>query len=377
MSTIQLKTPEELYTIAPDLLTIAERLENSVKNTAIENTRLQTAKRKNKDTPGFAFTNNLKTRYPEHFRITEILKGGRWEKIPSELKFGREQFERDITTIATTRKPQAIKIEIFVGKRKSTTPETYTIYLEESAKGTTHQPAELGGHADTDKIKDLESKFVELSQANGNPNNVELLKADFARQLNDFKHNSEINDLKRNHERELERKQDAIDKLTDEIEELEGQLADSDAELSGAAEQINAKVKPPAFQELAIGILYGIGKKFAIENPKYLSAVTNKSPEEVQKMLLEDSEEAEKNNELSAKSDSGATFTEAVKDEYEGLDTEQVKKLKGLHEFAKGLSRDDLETFYNICAYSCLQDGSFNKENADSLIEFILTKTQQ
>ena len=47
MSTIQLKTPDELYKVAPDLATIAERLDNSVKNTAAENAKLQLQKRKN------------------------------------------------------------------------------------------------------------------------------------------------------------------------------------------------------------------------------------------------------------------------------------------------------------------------------------------
>lgn len=372
MSTIQLKTPAELFKIAPDLATIAERLENSVKNTAAENARLQSQKRKNKDTPGLP-SNNFKVRWPEHFRITEILKQGRWEKIPNELKQGREQFERDITTIASTRNPQAMKIEIFCGKRKSTTPETYPIYLEESAKDGNHKAAELGNTQESEKVKDLESKFIELSKAGGSTNSIDLLKADFALQLNNFKHQAELNELKRNHERDMERKQHEINKLEDEIEDLETSLSESDEELSGAADQINAKVKPPAFQELAIGILYGIGKKFAIENPKYLSAVTNKTPEEVQQMLIQDSDETENNNVSSATSDSSASFTEAA-DEYEGCTPDQKDKLINLHAFAKALSEEDLETFYNVCAFCCNQNGSINKENAHILLEFITEK---
>ncbi|MDO9186934.1 MAG: hypothetical protein Q7W13_13050 [Bacteroidia bacterium] len=376
MSTLQLKTPKELYTIAPDLETIAERLENSVKNTELENTRLTSLRRKNKDTPGIS-SNNFKTRYPEHFRITEILKQGRWEKIPNELKFGRDQFDKDITSIATTRNPQAMMIEIFVGKRKITKPETFTVYLEESARDGSHKAAELGNTLESEKVKELESKFVELSKANGNPNSIDLLKADFAMQLKDFQHQSILKELQRDHERAIERKQDEIDRLIDENEDLEAQLLESDNELSGAADKINAKIKPPAFQELAIGILYGIGKKFAIENPKYLSAVTNKSPEEIQKMLTEDSDEAEKNNTASGKSDSSASFTDVAADEYEGCTDDQKEKLINLHAFAKALSVEDLDTLYNIFAFCCLGDGSINKENADILIEFIKTKIEQ
>lgn len=376
MSNIQLKTPDELYKIAPDLATIAERLENSVTNTASENARLQSQKRKNKDTPGIS-SNNFKTRYPEHFRIIEILKQGRWEKIPNELKFGRDQFERDITTIASTRNPQAMKIEIFVGKRKITTPETYTIYLEESAKDGSHKAAELGNVQESEKIKELESKFIALNKANGSTDSIDLLKADFAMQLNNFKHQAEINELKRDHERDMERKQDEINRLQDEVEDLEESLLESDNELSGAADQINAKVKPPAFQELAIGILYGIGKKFAIENPKYLSAVTNKTPEEVQQMLIQDSDEAEKNNTSSGKSESSASFTEVAADEYEGCTPDQKEKLINLHAFAKALSTADLDTFYNVCAFCCMPDGSINKDNAGALIDFIKAKIEQ
>ena len=371
MSTIQLKTPDELYKIAPDLATIAERLENSVKNTAAENAKLQSQKRKNKDTPG---TNtNIKLRYPEHFRITEILKQGRWEKIPSEMKFGKEEFEREITTIASTRNPQAMKISIFVGKRKTTTPEAYTVFLEESAKNKDLQAVELGNAQESEKIKQLESKFVELNKANGSSESTELLKADFARQLNDFKHQSEIKELKRDYERALEKKDAEIDSLNDDIEDLEAQLAKSDGELSGAAELINAKQKPPAMQELAIGILYGIGKKFVIENPKYLSAVTNKSPEEVKQMLISDDEafatvqQKDENN--------SASFSETTSNEYEGFEPEQIDQLKNLHVFAKSLSAEDLNTFYNICAYCCLPDGSINKEHADLLTDLITPKS--
>ncbi|OFY84127.1 MAG: hypothetical protein A3F72_19810 [Bacteroidetes bacterium RIFCSPLOWO2_12_FULL_35_15] len=371
MSTLQLKTPDELYKVAPDLATIAERLENSVKNTAAENAKLQSQKRKNKDTPGDP-SSKAKIRYPEHFRIIEILKQGRWEKIPSEMKFGKEEFEREITTIASTRKPQALKISIFVGKRKTTTPEAYTIYFEESAKDKENQAIELGNAQESEKIKELESKFVELHKANGSAESTELLKADFARQLNDFKQQSEIRELKRDHERAIEKKDAEIDGLNDDIEDLEAQLAKSDGELSGAAELINAKQKPPAMQELAIGILYGIGKKFAIENPKYLSAVTNKSPEEVKQMLISDDEQF--TSVQHKVENNSASFTETTTNEYDGYEPEQIDQLKNLHVFAKSLNAEDLSTFYNICAYCCLPDGSINKEHADLLTDLITPK---
>lgn len=372
MSTIQLKTPDELYKVAPDLATIAERLENSVKNTAAENAKLQSQKRKNKDTPGDPST-KAKIRYPEHFRIIEILKQGRWEKLPSEMKFGKEEFEREITTIAATRNPQALKISIFVGKRKTTTPEAYTIYFEESAKDKENQAIELGNVQESEKIKALESKFVELHKANGSAESIDLLKADFARQLNDFKHQSEIKELKRDHERAIEKKNAEIDTLNDDIEDLEAQLAKSDGELSGAAELINAKQKPPAMQELAIGILYGIGKKFVIENPKYLSAVTNKSPEEVKQMLIQDDEEfTTVQNKIE---NNGASFTETPVNEYDSYGSEHAEQLKNLHVFAKSLSPEEFGTFYNICAYCCLPDGKINNENSDLLTELITPKS--
>lgn len=369
MNTIQLKTPDELYKIAPDLATIAERLENSVKNTATANAKRQSQKRKNKDTPGFNLS-SYKPRYPEHFKITEILKQGRWETIPSELKCGREQFERDITSIATTRNAQAMKIEIYVGKTKHTSPETYTIYLEESAK---HAPStELGNPQESEKIKQLESKFVALNKANGNLESTEYLKADFARQLNDFKHESEIKELKRDHERALERKDNELNKLKVEVEQLGVKLLESDNQLSGVAEAINAKQKPPAFQELAIGILSGMAKKLAIENPKYLSAITNKTPEEVRQMLVEDAEAFEGNHEI--ESNNGASFSETT-NEYDGYAPDHAERLKSLHAFAKGLSIEDFMTLNNICAYCCLPDGKINKENADLLIELITPKS--
>lgn len=374
MSTIQLKTPDELYQLAPDLATIAERLENSVKNTEIENQRIQSQKRKNKDTPGVTL-NTFKTRYPEHFRIIEILKQGRWEKMPTELKFGREQFEREITTIAATRNPQAMKIAIYVGKRKITTPETYTVYLEEGAKTT--QPLELGNPNESEKIKELELKYVALSQATGNPNSVELLKADFAMQLNNFKHLSEIENLKRNHERELERKDDEISKLQDEVEDLEEQVLESDKDLSGAAELINAKQKPPAFMEILSGVIVASAKKLAIENPQYLSAVTNKSPEEIKQMFIEDAKACEISSATKIENDNSENTFSEVENEYEGYDPAHANQLKNLHVFAKALSLEDCQTFYNICAYCCLPNGSINKENATSLLEFIASKQQQ
>ncbi len=375
MNTIQLKTPEELYKIAPDLATIAERLENSVKNTATENAKLQKNKRDNKDVPGYA-SKNFKTRYPEHFRITEIIKqGGSWEKIPTELKSGREQFEREITTIATTRNPQAMKIAIFSGKatRNTSPPEAYIIYLTESAKTEINQTSVLGNEQESKKIKELESKFLEIHKADGNGDSVALLKADFAMQLKIFKHESEMTELKRSHERTLEKKQDEINDLEDEIEELEEQLADSDGKLSGAAELINAKQKPPAMQEVAIGILSGLAKKLAVENPQYLSAVTHKTPEEVKQMLLED-EKAFASPETKVIENTGASFSEAPINEYEGRSSECTQRLKNLHLFAKSLSPEDLLTFNNICAFCCLPDGNINKANADLLSELIQPK---
>ncbi len=373
MSTIQLKTPEELYNAAPDLATIAERLENSVKNTASENTRLQTQKRKNKDTPGFT-SNNFKTRYPEHFRITEILReGGRWEKMPTELKFGREQFEREITTIVATRNPQAMKIVIYSGKatRNTSPPETYTIYLSENAKNESHTAIELGSVQESEKMKELESKFLELNKAGGNTSSIDLLKADFARQLNDFKHQSEIAELKRSHERELEKKDHELGRLQEDIEDLESQLSDADGELSGAADLINAKQKPPAMQMILAGAFQKMAVNLALSYPKAVTALTGLQPAEVKEMLSEEVKELEEEKTVE---NSGASFSEA--DEYDGYDAEHTERLKNIHTFAKSLNTDDFLTFYNICAYCCLPDGSINKGKSDSVLDFIKSKLE-
>lgn len=377
MSTqINLKSAAELYKIAPDLAIIAERLENSVNNIIAENERLKTENRKNKETPG---SRTFKPRYPEHYRVTEVFKEGRWEKIPTELKSGKEAFERDITTIASTRDPQALKISIYSGKanRNTSAPEVYTIYLTTDAKAEVTEKAALGTPEDNTAIKQLQEQFVALSQAKGSPQSVELLQANFAKQLSDFQHKAEINELKREHERALEKKDDRIADLEDEIEELEEQLAESDGALSGAADQINAKMKPPAMQEMAISILTGVAKQFAIENPKYLSAVTNKTPEEIKAMLVDDAEAFE--TKAPAKiENTGASFSEAAPvgdaNEYAGYSEESTRLLKQLHTFAKSLSPADLVTFYNICAYCCLPSGDIDLEHANMLTDLINPK---
>lgn len=372
-TTINLKSPEELYKKAPDLAIIADRLENSVLKTKEENNHATVQSRKNRDTPGAARQSKIK--YPEHFRFTKIFKDGQWNKLPTELKSGKSAFEQELTTIVSTRNPQVLEIEIYSGKatRNTSHPEKYTIYLSEEAKAEVKQTVELGNVQETNAVKNLEEKFIQLSKSNGNNESTELLKSDFARQLNNFKHESELKELKRDHERELEKKDAIIKDLQAEVEELEEQLEDADGELSGAADLILAKQKPPAIQELLTGIGAGILKQFAIENPRYLSAVTNKSPEEIKEMLVADADDFAKANEQpKIAENAGASFSEASPiDEYEGLEADQVKLLKGLHEFAKGLSIEDLQTFYNICAFVCNKEAQLDHGKANQLIEFI------
>ncbi|MCE9539043.1 MAG: hypothetical protein K8R85_07485, partial [Bacteroidetes bacterium] len=249
---MNMNTPEDLFKKCPILLDIANRLEDSEKDANKTNADNKTKSKRVKQAelplegqshvavPSYAF------KYPEHCRIIEIYRNGGWENMANMPKPGKENFLKTLVSTVDTRNPKGLKIEIYAGKRPTSSKESFTCWLvdkdaeivEEEKRNST--PG-LGFAEEMKEVKTELLKFKTNNPEGVNPATMQLM---FDMKLQTLEHKQEIERLKSDFERKLEKKDEEIYDLSDEIEDLNEQLAELDGELSGAADLISEKQKP-------------------------------------------------------------------------------------------------------------------------------------
>ncbi|MGQ0829400.1 MAG: hypothetical protein ACT4ON_13510, partial [Bacteroidota bacterium] len=156
---MKLQTPEELFSQCPQLEDIANRLHDSEVSVAEFNKQNQSKRStgSNEGIEGSGFRLTYKTKYPEHCRIAEIYRNGRWERMANLPKAGRDAFLKSLVSVIETRNPKGLKVQIFGGKRITSNPEEFLCYLSTSDVET----KEMAATAGEENLKGLESKVGE------------------------------------------------------------------------------------------------------------------------------------------------------------------------------------------------------------------------
>lgn len=373
---LQLKSPEALYALAPNLELIEKRLEASEVEAEKRNnenkSKIATARKNADRIPGLRPVNHI-TIHPDQYQITRIWRQGKWDVLPTIPKSGKDSFRNDISSLASTRDAGAFEIFLYQGRKgKRSKPEQFIIYLSEESKTEATPLGSIAEPTSNNKdIDELRNQFVALQKATGSPNDVAILQANFNSQLQDFKHKNEVENLKRDHKAELKEKDDYISELESEIEELQAEREEQEDTLNGVADQLTKKAEPPTFQTIITNAFVNAGEKLALKHHEVLGKYTGMNPQELKEALLKGMQVDEQKQ--IANENTGASFQEvAVDDEYKDFKPEHAEAIKQLHTFAKSLNETDFKTFYTICSFICTDGGDFNREHADVLCMALL-----
>lgn len=347
--------PHEIFEKYPDIEDIAIRLEQSETEAKEKNSKTEPSTESNK---------RIFIHTPEHAVISRYYKGGRWEQSPFVPKPGRKPFLDDLAKILETRKPDAIKVEIFKGK----TEKSGVVYSKElyfnSEPEIKNEQEQLGAFE-----KKLDEKLEQFRQEPGTNNlQIELLRKDFQSQLAEQKHNSEIRELNLRHQAEISALQTAISQRDEYIRELESELDENEGTL-GSLKAEAEKEKATPFGEILLGrVLAQAGENILKNNPKILKVGLGLSDADVKRIF-----EREGTKELAgAKAEDNSGFSECAVDDLSNLDEKHAQGIKDLIGFFKQIPVEEFKKLYTIDCM--LQDGGtgmLNAELADKTLSFI------
>jgi hypothetical protein len=352
--------PHDIFTKYPDIEDIAIRLEQS-ENEAKDKNKKQNEPVANTEAGGKRFFQYV----PEHCVISHFYKEGRWQQTPFTAKPGREVFLKDLAKIIETRKPDAIKIEIYKGKtEKSGVQYSREIFFEQEADKT---------HTEQHQLGMLEKRFdekLEKFKTNPDANNlqIEILRKDFEKQLTEQQHKSEIKDLNHQHQVEINGLQIAVQQRDEYIKELEDELDESDGEL-GSLKAEAQKEKERPFGEIILGrVLMQAGENILKHNPKILKIGLGLSDSEIKEIFKKDTKEL---GEAKTESDN-SSFSENTNDDLSGLEEKHKQGITDLNTFFKQIKVEEFKKTYTInCMLQDSKTGFLNVELADKVLAFI------
>lgn len=362
--------PNEIFKKYPDIEDIAIRLEESEKQA-----RERNKNRTNEPVPGGEGNSKRIFQYcPEHAVISHFYKEGRWEQTPYTIKPGREAFLKDLAKVLETRNPDAIKVQIYKGKTgKNEAVYSKDIYLSE------HQPEASPNSQEQSELGSLVKKFDEsLTEAKKNPEvssyQIELMRKQFEAQLREQQIQSEMRDIARDHQTEINELQATIAKQKEYIAELEEELDEYEGELSGLQEE-SKKEKETPFGEIILGrVLMQAGENLLKNNPKILKIGLGLSDEEVKKIF--DGETGKLEVGKTANDSSSFSETQAT-DEYAGLDEKHAQGIKDLIAFFKQINVGEFKKLFTVdCMLQDPTTGMLNNELADKTLQFINENTK-
>lgn len=375
------QTPEELFKKCPILLDIANRLEDSEKDANKTNADNKSKSKRVKQAelplegqihvavPSYAF------KYPEHCRIIEIYRNGAWENMANMPKPGKENFLKTLVSTVDTRNPKGLKIEIYAGKRPTSSKESFTCWLvdkdaeivEEEKRGKT--PG-LGFAEEMKEVKNELAKFKTINPEGVNPATMQMM---FDMKLQTLEHKQEIERIKSDFERKLEKKDEEIYDLRDEVEELTDQLTELDGELSGAADLIEAKQKPQPLSLLLTDVFQNGLVALAYRNQHILKD-WGLSQESI-KLMWENQQKQIASAPQAPSENSEASFTE-VKNEYAHQTPEHAEVAKTITAFINQLSFEHFKLLYTVLFF-CSNEGELHTDHVNKMIAHIYEISQK
>lgn len=378
---------DDLYKKCPMLQDIANRLDDSEKETAKFNAENKVKKRRKK--PGETTENTVTEtkssygiKYPEYCRITQIYRNGGWEDMANLPKQGKENFTRSLISTVDTRNPKGLNIEIYSGKSASSKTGAFTCWLadinddevkKEMANSTANKS--IGFADDLSEIKKELEKFKTSNPTQAfNPETMQLM---FDMKLLKLEHKQELEKAANLFQTQLDKKDVEIENLESEISDLNEQLVEQDEELLGTAELIEAKKQPQPitvmlteiFQNGLVGLAFrnqhilkdwGLSQeaiKLMWENQQKLIGAAPKT-------ITENSEETQ-------------NFTEA-KSEYSHQSPEHAEHAKTITAFVNQLTFEHFKLIYTILFF-CSNEGELNLDHVNKLIPYIyeITKNEE
>lgn len=351
-----MKSPSEIYKLCPELLHIANRLADSVKEVEAQNKI-----RKDKDP-------NSRVLYPEHCRITQIYINNGWEDTVFRAKPGKEGFEEALVKTVNSRNPHALKVAVYNGKRTTSNHDLYTCYLAEDANIISEIKGDGLKGPGEDGLAVIKTEIEKLKSGKETP------EASFALQILNIEHKYELQALQTKHERELEKKDRIIEDLQEEIEELEAENEELDGELGSAADKIMEKVGPKPVHIILGKIAEQALESFVLNRPRILKEAFKLTDEEIKGIFSAEGQKQITPN-SNGTPNAGAEFSEAnaaPTDEYKDFDPQHAEALKNIHIFNKSLPVDKFKMLYNVFAFCCTPNGDFHEEHVNTLLAHLL-----
>lgn len=359
--------PNEIFKKYPDIEDIAIRLEESEREARDRNKNRGSGNES--VSTGETGGKRIFQYCPEHAVISCFYKEGRWEQTPFTLKSGREPFLKDLAKILETRSPEAIKVEIFKGKtRKGNPVYSKDIYLSDGISSN-----DIPEH---NELGTLVRKFDErLNETKNAPIDsgvqIELLRKDFEAQLKSQQYQSDLRELKQQHQSEINSLQGIIKQQEEYIEELEEELEDYEGELNGLQEEAQKEKETP-FGEIILGrVLTQAGENILKQNPKILKIGLGLSDTDVKRIFEKSTPQLE-----TGKSEDSSSFSETKGDGLEGLEAKHAEGIRDLLQFFKQIPTDEFKKLFVINgSMQNPKTGLLNTELAEKIIQLIGQET--
>lgn len=375
MKTIE--NPLQLYAACPIIEDIANRIEQSrIAADEWNESKKGKFKKKSLTTDSDSATQqaiaSYGTRYPDHYLISQTFINGKWEPRTGNPKTGKAEFEKEVLTLISTRKPKALVIIVYRGK--SSSPQQFDAWLagtEDEEVRTELQKRESESVGLITEIKNIKSELEKSKTSNADVNQIQALRDDFAKQLLVIEHKNELKDLRRELEEQIKVKDAEIQRLTSDIESLIEENTDLDGQLGSAAEKIEEKIKPPAVQVLLGRALESGIKNLFINYPK-IGKGLNLSPSDIAEIFKEE------NKSIAGSGENGgeASFTEANPLDYPNQTTPEHKEgAKLVTNFVNSCSLDDFRKVYTIMIFCTDDKGDLVHENVLKLLKVVSENT--
>jgi hypothetical protein len=355
-----MKTPEEIYQDCPVLKQIKKRLIESEAIAAAEN-----EKRSKKPVP--SGMRAWKQVPAQHFRVTHVLSKGSWEKVAFLPQPG-SAFEETLMEIETQYEPDALKIEIYGGSKitKNGNEDKHTCYLKKGLEKT--EEKEEGKEKEkTDAlagtIDEIKNQLASLTKSGEGISSSD--SGAMALKFKDLEHTYAMSQKELKHERELDKKDQIIADLTDEINDLRQEILDHDAEIGNAADLLEKKIAPKPIETLLTAAIEKAALGIVKTYPKLLTVGFGLNAQQIAEIMAD----GQRNIDSGTAGD--ASFSEASgEEEYKGFDPKHAEALKTIHAFCKSLSFSEYQVLYTLLTFLVSDESKLIMSRLTDLIYF-------
>ncbi len=366
---MELITLEEIYKKYPQLQNIANRLHLSVASAEKQNKELK--ERRSSKPEGSVLKSYVVS--PEHAAIEKFYAEGKWQNTYHPLQSGKEAFEINLERIMG-QNPEAIKILIVNGPKES--PRNKSQKIEISFKSDAAIPPDEKEAVKSDvvdalrtELGSLKEQFKSSSIKTDQEGQHAISALNYGQRLTEIEHKYQIEGLKRDHkedinalknsyEKQIDELNDEIDELTEDIEYLEAEKAESEESLKGIGTEIEKYKNPTMFT--AFGkVLANAAEHLIKENATGLGKAFKIDPKDI-KDIFEVKETEEKE---AAQTENKGGFSDAPgsdNEAYNSLDAQKKEIADAFINVCHNLEMDQLQKLLGAFQFVLNEDGTVN-----------------